>query len=321
MKRIFISIIILFAANAVYSQVCCGGGVYDIAVLSLNKKALFNAGYKFDNYFGVWDNNSDWRKTSQTSYQMSPSFSGAYRFNRNIQAGVLVPYVINKNDLPGLPSNGSGIGDIVLSGRYELFHEYSLYKVKNKIKTDDKTPYIALTFGMTFPTGKSDENAESEVDITGKGFYTTSLGLSVIKTVLKNKVQLGGDLSWQHSFKKTYEEYYGNPTVPYERKQGDRFNYALSANYLINFFNSVSLAAGGFLQSNYSINGSSVENSDENAVSFVASYTYYPETYIRISPLVKWNIPVSGLGKNAPGSILFGINLVYYLENDELDEF
>jgi hypothetical protein len=321
MKKIIFLIFFIFIFKPVYSQICCGGGVYDIAVLSLNKKALFNAGYKFDSFIGVWDNNSDWRKTNQTIYQMLPSFSGAYRFNKHLQGGVLVPYIINKNDLPGLPSNGSGIGDIVLSGRYELFHEYTLYKEKNKIKTDSKSPYVAITFGMTFPTGKSDENAESEVDITGKGFYTTSLGLSVIKTVLKNKVQLGSDLSWQHSFINTYTEYYGNPTVPYERKLGDRFNYAVSANYLINFYNSISFAVGGFVQGNYSIDGKPVENSNENAFSFFASYTYYPETYIRISPLVKWNIPASGLGKNAAGSFLFGINLVYYLENEELDDF
>lgn len=321
MKKLIFLIFFIFIFKSAYSQICCGGGVYDIAVLSLNKKALFNVGYKFDNFFGVWDNNSDWRKTNQTNYQMLPSFSGAYRFNRHLQGGVLVPYIINKNDLPGLPSNGSGIGDIVLSGRYELFHEYSLYKEKNKIKTDSKTPYVAITFGMTFPTGKSDENAKSEVDITGKGFYTTSLGLSVIKTVLKNKVQLGSDLNWQHSFKNTYNEYYGNPTAAYERKLGDRFNYAVSANYLINFYNSVSLAVGGFIQGNYSIDGNPVENSNENALSFFASYTYYPKTYIRISPLIKWNIPASGIGKNASGSILLGINLVYYLENEELDEF
>lgn len=321
MKKLIIIIILLLVLESGYSQICCGGGVYDVAVLSLNKKALFNVTYKFDNYIGVWDNNSDWRKTNHTSYQMLPAFSGAFRFNRNLQAGVLIPYVINRNDLPGLESGGSGIGDIVFTGRYELFHEYSLYKEKNKIKTDRNTPYVAITFGMTFPTGKSDENAKSEVDITGKGFYTSSLGVSVIKTILKNKVQIGGDLNWQHSFKKTYEQYYGNPAIPYERKQGDRFNYAVSANYLINFYNSVSLAIGGFIQNNYSIDGNAVDNSGENALSFIASYTYYPETYIRISPLVKWNIPASGIGKNATGSFLLGINLVYYLENEELDEY
>ncbi len=317
MKRLLIVLFIVFISKTSYTQVCCGGGVYDVAVLSLNKQALFNVGYKFDNYLGVWDLNKEWRKIPQTSYQMTPAFSGAYRFNKQLQAGILIPFVINENDLPGLPKNGSGIGDIVMSGRYEIFHEYSLYKDKGKIKTDHKTPYLAVTFGMTFPTGKSDEDAKNEVDIAGKGFYTTSLGLSFIKTILKDKIQIGSDLNWQHSFVNTYDTYYGEPISSYERRQGERFNYSITANYLINFYNSVSFSLGGFYQSDYLINGKSIENSDEHAFSMVTSYTYYPKTYIRISPLIKWNIPVSGYGKNAIGSILFGINLVYYIENLE----
>lgn len=317
MKKLLLILFIVLFAKASYSQVCCGGGVYDVAVLSLNKRALFNVGYKFDNYLGVWSSDNQWRKLSQTSYQMTPTFSGAYRFNKQLQAGILVPFVINKNELPGLPQNGSGIGDVVLSGRFEIFHEYTLFKDKDKFKTDKKTPYLALTFGMTFPTGKSDENANSEIDITGKGFYTTSLGLSFIKTILKDKVQIGSDISWQHSFDKTYNKYYGAEVPSYKRNQGERFNYSVTVNYLINFYNSVSLSLGGFYQDKYSIDGTSIGNSNENAFSMITSYTYYPKTYIRVSPLIKWNIPTTGWGKNATGSILFGLNLVYYLENLE----
>ncbi|MCX6157198.1 MAG: transporter [Ignavibacteriota bacterium] len=317
MKKLLILIFIFLISKASYSQVCCGGGVYDVAVLSLNKRALFNVGYKYDNNLGVWDSDKEWRKISQTSYQMTPAFSGAYRFNKEFQAGILIPLVINKNELPGLPSDGSGIGDVVLSGRFEIFHEYSLYKDKGKILTDKKTPYFAVTFGMTFPTGKSDEEAQSEVGISGKGYFTTSLGLSFIKTILKDKIQIGSDVNWQHSFTKTYEKYYGESVPPYERRQGERFNYSVTANYLLNFYNSVSFSLGGFYQSDYSINGTGISNSDESAFSMVASYTWYPKTYVRVSPLIKWNIPNTGYGKNATGTVLYGLNLVYYLENLE----
>ncbi len=317
MRRLLVFFILLTISGNAYSQVCCGGGVYDLAVLSLNKRALFSAGYKFDNFLGVWNSDNQWQKVSQAYYQMTPSLAAAYRFNKHLQAGLLVPYIFNNNELPGLPSSGNGIGDLVLSGRYEIFHEYALYKEKGKIKTDKVTPYFAITFGMTFPTGKSDENANSEVDITGKGFYTTSLGVSFIKTILKDKLQLGTDLSWQHSFPKTYTKYYNKDIQPYERKQGDRFNAALSANYFINFYNSVSLSAACFFQNGYSINESKIENTNESTVNFTLSYTYYPKTYLRVTPLVKWNIPSNGFGTNTTGSMLFGINLIYYIENLE----
>ena len=319
MRKLFFILILILASETSYSQVCCGGGVYDLAVLSLNKRALFNVGYKFDNYMGVWDADNQWRDISQTNYQMTPSLSAAYRFNKHLQAGLLVPYIFNVNELPGLPTDGSGIGDVVLSGRYEIFHEYALYKEKGKIKTDKVTPYFAVTFGMTLPSGKSDENANSEIDITGKGFYTSSLGLSFIKTIIQDKFQLGTDLSWQHSFPKSYTKYYNQDIQPYERKQGDRFNFAISGNYFINFYNSVSLAVSGFLQNGYSINDVKVENTNESIVNFVLSYTYYPKTYFRITPLFKWNIPSNGFGSNTTGSLLFGLSLVYYIEN--LDDF
>jgi hypothetical protein len=323
-KKIILILFVLIIFKPVFTlaQVCCGGGVYDVAVLSLNKKALFNFGYKFDNFMGVWDSEKEWRENNNTVYQMIPSLSSAYRFNKQIQAGVLIPFNINKIESPGLPSNGSGIGDIVINGRYEFFHEYGLYKEKGKLKRDESTPYLAATLGFTFPTGKSDETADSEVDITGKGYFTSNLGISAIKTIFRDKLQLGADLSWQHSFEKTYEKYYGEElSQTYTRQQGDRFNYALTVNYLVNYWHALSFSFGGFLMNNYKLDDSEQDNTNENAINFVLSYTYYPSEVIRISPLIKWNIFSSGIGKNAPGSYLLGLNVVYYIENLTLDNF
>lgn len=321
MKKILLLIFLvsITGAGRLYSQICCGGGVYDIAVLSLNKKALFGYGYKWDNFSGVWDDKSDWLKTKQTNWQMTNSFSAAYRFNKSLQAGVQIPFVLNRNELPGLPQSGSAFGDVVLSGRYEIFHEYTLYMENRNTKMDEKTPYFAVTFGMTFPTGKSDENSDFEIDVTGKGFYTSMLGVSFIKTLLKNKFQLGADLSWLHSFSKTYDKYYNAETTPYKRQPGERFNYALTMNYLLNYKSSLSLAFAGFVQGNHKIEGSSVPGSNENAFGLTGSFTYYPVDYVRVSPLIKYSFPYNGLGTNAPGSFMAGINLVYYIEN--LDDY
>ncbi len=309
----------LLNAGSVFSQICCGGGVYDIAVLSLNKKALFSYGYKWDNFSGVWDDKSDWLETKQTNWQMTNSFAAAYRFNKYLQAGVQIPFVLNRNELPGLPQSGSAFGDVVVSGRYEIFHEYSLYMENKKTKMDETTPYFAVTFGMTLPTGKSDENSDYEIDVTGKGFYTSMLGVSFIKTILKNKFQIGADLSWLHSFSKTYDKYYNVVTPPYKRQLGERLNYALTMNYLLSSKSSVSLAFAGFTQGSHKIDGNSINGSNENAFGLTGSFTYYPKDFIRVSPLIKYSFPYNGLGTNAPGSFMAGINLVYYIEN--LDDY
>ena len=310
---LFIIILTLFSVNS-YSQSCCGGSFYDLAVLSLDKKVLFNAGFNFDNNIGLWDQNGTWTENKITSWQMKPLISAAYRFNDNIQVGTSIPYVINRNELPGLPPGGSGIGDISLSGRYEFFHEFQRFKTGERYKIDTKKPYLALIAGVIIPTGKSDESATTEADITGKGYYSTSLGISCMKSVIKDKFQVAVDLSWIHSFEKTYEQSFGIETSPYKRKQGDRINYALSLNYLINYWNAASVTIGGFDQGSYQRDGITEDNSGEKGFTLSASYSYYPTLDIRITPSFKWILPSDNLGINTTGSLTYVLNVVYYIE-------
>jgi outer membrane autotransporter protein len=126
------------------------------------------------------------------------------------------------------------------------------------------------------PTGKSEETAKNEIDVTGKGFFTTSLGVSLRKSVIKNRFQLIADFSWQHSFSKEYKTYFGGPP-PFSTKQaGDKFNYSLTANYIFSSEHAVSFTASGFNQGSYLINDIAANNSDERSMNFALAYTYYP---------------------------------------------
>lgn len=317
MKKYFLICIIILLLSTVksFSQSCCGGSFYDIAVLSLDKQALFNLGVNFENYSGSWDQKGNWNKLSITSWQMRPLVAGAYRINKYLQAGLTIPYIINRSELPGLKPQASGIGDITLSGRFELFHEYQRYKSKEGYKIDSKKPYLALTFGMIFPTGKSDETAEIESEITGKGVFSTSLGISAVKSIIQKKFQIGIDLSWLHNFEKKYDKIYNvSLNSPVSKKLGDRLNYGLSFIYLINDIHAASLAVSGFRQGRYSIDGIYGDNSDESSMNLSASYTYYPMPNIRITPTLKWFVPQNNFGKNAPGATAYTLNFVYYIE-------
>lgn len=317
MKKIyFLIIIFIFLSEGItFGQSCCGGSFYDIAVLSPDKKALFNVGFNYDNYSGAWNQNGQWRKINITSWQMKPLIAGAYRFNKFLQAGMTIPYVINRNELPGLKPQASGLGDISVSGRFEIFHEYQRYKSGDRFKVDTKKPYFALTAGLTFPTGTSDENATTEAEITGKGIFSSSLGLSAVKSLIQNKFQIALDLSWQHNFEMTYEKYFNEPQNPEKKKMGDKLFYGLSFIYLINSQHAASVSVGGFRQFASRINDISIGNSDESSFNFSASYTYYPVSFVRITPTFKWFIPKNDFGKNTTGSYAYVINFVYYLEN------
>ncbi len=315
MKTIsIIFVCFLLFESPVYNCNSCGGGTGDLAVLSLDGLALFNIGLSRDQFNGVWDKNGTWLKNNYSQSQFKIAMNSAYRLNRHIQFAVSLPFIFNNSNIPGLKHNGSGIGDLTIGGRYEFFHEFQPRKEGKKLKLDKTLPYLAITFGLNLPTGKSEENAENDVDITGKGFYSTTLGISVTKTIIRSKLQILGDFSWQHSFEKKYSSYFGEPiTYDYRKQAGEKFNYSLTANYIINSFHSVSLTASGFFQNNYKLNGSEIDNSNERSSALVLAYTYYPWVPFRITTSVKTGVPGDDMGMNAPGSTTFNINFTYYI--------
>ncbi len=317
MRTIIIIILILICTqSSVYTCNSCGGGTGDLAVLALDGIALFNIGVSRDNYTGIWDKNGNWITNNYSQSQYKVIMNTAYRLNRHIQFAVSLPFVYNTSNIPGLKSSGSGIGDIVIGGRYEIFHEFQPKKEGKKLKLDKSLPYLALTFGLNLPTGKSEETAENDVDITGKGFYSTTLGVSVTKSIIKSKLQLMGDLSWQHSFEKKYSKYFGTPiTYDYIKQPGEKFNYSLTANYIFNSWHAVSLTASGFFQDNYKINGAEGLNSNERSTNLVLAYTYYPSIPVRITTSVKLGLPGNDFGVNAQGSTAFNISLTYYISD------
>lgn len=315
MKKIILISIIIIAFNKV-SQPCniCGGGTGDVAVLALDGRMLFNLGFSFDSFIGIWDQYGVWRASDYTKTQSKFTVNFAYRINKHFQFSFSVPYLLNHNNTPGIKQNGNGLGDITISGRYEFFHEYQIKKRNNKTYIDNAYPYLALTFGVTLPTGKSDETAKNDVDVIGKGYVSTSLGVSLIKSIIKNRLQVSTDLSWQHNFSKTYDQYFGEPlSTSFTKRSGDKFNYNVSLNYIFSSWHSVSVSASGFSQSSYTLGESKIQDTDERSLSFAAAYTYYPSRPFRITSSIKWTLPSNNIGKNAPGSTTFGINFTYYI--------
>ncbi|MCC6866761.1 MAG: transporter [Ignavibacteria bacterium] len=307
-------ILIIIICSDTRSCNSCGGGTSDLAVLSLDGLALFNIGVNRDEITGVWDKNGSWIKTKFSQSQYKISFNTAYRLNRHIQFAVSLPFQFNNSNIPGLKQNGSGLGDITVGGRFEIFHEFQPKKKGKKLLLDNTLPYLALTFGLNLPTGKSDETAENDVDITGKGFYSTTLGVSVTKSIVKSKFQVVGEFSWQHSFEKKYSSYFGKPiTYEYRKQPGEKFNYALTANYIINSRHAVSLSAAGFFQGKYTLNGSTINNTAERNTNFILAYTFYPSIPFRITSSLKLGMPQDNFGVNAQGSTSFNINFTYYI--------
>ena len=312
-KIILVAAVFTSLGSASYACNICGGGTGDVVVLALDGRALFNISFLHDRYLGVWDDAGRWHPTDFTQTQTKVTLAAAYRLSSHMQFSISLPYVFNNTNSPGLKPSGSGIGDISVNGRYEFFHEFQIRKQAGKPKLDNVMPYLAVTFGLTLPTGKNTETAGKEIDVTGKGFYTSSVGISLIKSIVKNRLQLSTDFSWQHSFEKTVKEEYGVSVSEYKRKQGDKLNYSMSVNYIFGSEHALALSVAGYSQSPYSINSISADNSAERSMSFAAAYTYYPTLQFRITPSVKWVFTGDNMGKNATGSTTFMLSATYYI--------
>ena len=315
MKTILLILLsLMMLNNPVKACNSCGGGTGDLAVLSLDGLALFNIGFSRDQLTGVWNKNGNWLENKYSQSQYKVILNSAYRLNRHVQFAFSLPFVYNTSNIPGLKQKGSGIGDLTLGGRIEIFHEFQPYKNGKKLSLNKTLPYLAITFGINLPTGSSEETAGNDVDITGKGFYSTTLGISITKSIIRSKLQILADLSWQHSFEKRYNEYFGTPiNYEYRKQAGEKLNYAVTLNYIINSRHAVSLSAGGFSQGSYKLNGASVGNTNERSTSFTAAYTFYPSIPFRITSSIKTGLPGKDMGKNAPGSTAYNINFTYYL--------
>lgn len=315
MKKIILVLFLIFSfLKSSYACNSCGGGTGDLAVLSLDGLALFNVGFSNDQYTGFWDNNGNWSKNNFSQSQFKVLFNSAYRLNSHLQFAVSLPMVFNSSNIPGIKQKGSGIGDITVGGRFEIFHEFQPKKSGKKLSLDRTLPYLAVTFAVTLPTGSSEENAENDVDITGKGFYSTTLGISATKSIIKSKLQILTDLSWQHSFEKKYNGYFGQPiNYDFRKQPGEKFNYSLTANYIINSRHAASLTASGFYQNSFSINGTKTEKTGERSTNLTASYTFYPSIPFRITSSVKFALPGNDLGVNAQSSTTYNINFTYYI--------
>jgi hypothetical protein len=315
MKKITLVLFLVFSfLNSSDACNSCGGGTGDLAVLSLDGLALFNIGFSRDQYTGFWDKNGNWRKNNYSQSQFRILFNSAYRLNRYLQFAVSLPMVFNSSNIPGLKQKGSGIGDITIGGRFEIFHEFQPKKSGKKLSLDKTLPYLAVTFAVTLPTGKSEENAENDVDITGKGFYSTTLGISATKSIIKSKLQILTDLSWQHSFEKKYSSYFGQPiTYDYIKQPGEKFNYALTVNYIINSRHAAALTASGFYQNSFSQNGTKKDNTGERSTNLSFAYTFYPSIPFRITSSVKLALTGNDLGVNAQSSTAYNINFTYYI--------
>ncbi len=95
------------------------------------------------------------------------------KLGRSFQIGAIVPYVVTDRRFGDRASRGSGPGDVSLLSRYDFV----------RVGGENGLPGIALTLGLTVPTGRSPDRARDALgtDVTGSGAWEARPGIAIEK--------------------------------------------------------------------------------------------------------------------------------------------
>jgi hypothetical protein len=155
------------------AQACCSGGsvvtptrlaVYEDYAVGVQTRARSNLGS-----FGA-----DGRYVAAGSEQvLEQDLAASVRLGGRAQVGALLPMLETHRSETGIDEWGGGVGDLTLTGRYDLL-----------LAADARLwPGISLLLGLTAPTGTSPEGAHKLLgtDATGAGSWDGSAGVAFEK--------------------------------------------------------------------------------------------------------------------------------------------
>jgi hypothetical protein len=158
-----------------WAQACCAGAsVVTPGRLELHEDALVGTQLRAATVLGSYDTGGRYLASppGEDEGDFEEDLFGAVRFLRRGQAALLVPIVQTYRHTPQDGGYfGGGIGDVNASVRWDF-----LVAGESRL-----VPGIALLAGVSFPTGKSPEDASPPlaVDATGLGAFQGNLALAL----------------------------------------------------------------------------------------------------------------------------------------------
>ncbi|CCK74600.1 MAG: hypothetical protein KBT75_14010 [Oleispira antarctica] len=223
----------LFTASSAFAASCCGGGNASSLVLPKFGKKMLDVSFDIEDYKGSWNNDGDYVKDPKgadlNQYRLNLGY--AQRLANNWQASIILPYVWNDNQYPGVSSQDNGFGDANVSFWYEAFDRVTCVYQVNSIA--DLKPSIYLGGTLTVPTGNSEygDSVSDSFEITGRGFYRVDANMIIEKTVYPFTVMLQG--SYGKYLARSVNQESGKPVDPYTKRLGDRKFISFSTGYTV----------------------------------------------------------------------------------------
>ncbi len=167
--------VVIAKPHVAQASACCGSGHGLGQRLGNGEQAALTLSTRFADRFGSYDVQSRFFTTPRGIVDMDTraELAGIVRPSTRFQVGFTVPFVLNIRqfgaDVP--VTTGGGMGDLAFQGRFDII----------PLSTASSWPAVALTAGVTLPTGRSAMDASNVVaaDATGLGVAEVRPGVFV----------------------------------------------------------------------------------------------------------------------------------------------
>lgn len=188
-----VALLAAFAPSRAWAQACCASAsAIGTARLAPYEDAVAGLGVRAVALYASLDPHGRYvappRDTIELDFEQQ--VAGTIRVLRHGQLTFLVPLVETYRSVPGLAESGAGLGDIRLGARYDFIEPGS----------SPTWPGIALSFGLTLPTGRAPEAASKPLatDATGTGAVQASAQIALEKPLHGDVfVYLSGSADWR----------------------------------------------------------------------------------------------------------------------------
>lgn len=207
-----------------------------------------------------------------------------------------VPWLYNQRHAGDLGRSGSGLGDVQAGARYEAV----------QVGESSAMPALAFTLAVTAPTGRAVVEASDPLgaDVTGRGAWVTSLGVSLEKTFAPWFVRLDLGASVPLAFTRS--------------DTGQRQRYGPSGT--VGLMGGVEVVPGKLVASLYgryagedaiNLDELALENSGRSGSGVGAALAWTLSPHWTLQASAETGLFLDGLGDNQPGQIITALGIRY----------
>ena len=235
-------ILILIAAIAIpmltiACDICgCGVGNSYIGILPDFHKHIFGLRYRYNSmltHLGVGGNFT--YLTTKETYHTVEAWGG-WNIEKKFRAMASVPYSFNERMNQGATNSKNGIGDITISGYYQLLNNrQSVFKTKLLVQTLWIGGGAKLASGKYNPLDKASTNDNANLFQLGTGSYDFNIGAMY-------------DIRLQDMGINLYTNYKITTTNKYDYQYGNKFNINAQAYFKFSIKNKLTIAPNAGVQ-------------------------------------------------------------------------